>query len=389
MVGFRLPGDAPRFLRASLTVVVLAVGFLLYTLLRPARPKDSKDQPAPETLRGIIAGSERADANLALSGDKRFLVADDEDAFLMYQVQRRSWVVLGDPVGDFAAWEPLLWRFRELCDRHDGWPVFYQVSAESLPLYLDLGLSLFKFGEQARVDLYTFSLEGSARKDLRYAERRAVKDGAEFEVVPVERVPEILPELRAVSDEWLQTKATQEKGFSVGAFTEDYLRNFDCAVVRRNGAIVAFANVWRVSSGSEVSIDLMRHTTGSPYGVMDFLFVRLMQWAKDQGYRWFDLGMAPLSGLETHPLGPAWHRVGALVFRSGEHFYNFEGLRAYKEKFQPAWVPKYIATPGGLVLPKILLDVAALVSGGTRGIVTRKGRRKRPARSSGNQQVTG
>ena len=107
-----------------------------------------------------------------------------------------------------------------------------------------------------------------------------------------------------------------------------------------------------------------------------------MQWAKAEGYKWFDLGMAPLSGLETHPLGPVWHRVGAMVFRYGEHFYNFEGLRAYKEKFQPVWVPKYVATPGGLVLPKLLLDVAALISGGTRGIVTRKRRRKRPVQTS-------
>ncbi len=386
---FAYHGDASRFLRASLTVVVLAVGFLLYTLLRPARLGESRDQPEPATLRGIIAKSERADANLALNGDKRFLVSEAGDAFIMFQVQGRSWITLGDPVGDVSAWEPLLWRFRELCDRHDGWPVFYQVSAENLPLYLDLGLSLFKFGEQARVALESFSLEGPARKDLRYAERRALKEGAEFEVVPAGRVPEIFSELRAVSDEWLRTKATQEKGFSVGSFSEGYLRNFGCAVVRRNSAIVAFANVWRASDGSEVSIDLMRHTKDAPYGVMDFLFLRLMQWAAAEGYSWFDLGMAPLSGLETHPLGPVWHRVGAMVFRHGEHFYNFEGLRAYKEKFLPVWSPKYVAAPGGLVLPRVLLDVATLISGGTRGIVTRKGRRTPPAQASGNQQVAG
>ena len=385
---FAYGGGAPRFLRASLTVVVLAVGFLLYTLLRPARPRGFKELPEPVTLRRIVAESDRADAGLALSGDKRFLVSEDDDAFIMYQVQGRSWVALGDPVGVCSDWEPLLWRFRELCDRHDGWPVFYQISAENLPLYIDLGMSLFKFGEQARVDLETFSLEGAARKGLRYAERRAVKEGAEFEVIPAARVPGILPELRAVSDEWLRTKATHEKGFSLGSFSEEYLRNFDCAVVRRNGGIVAFANIWRASEGSEVSIDLMRHTVEAPYGIMDFLFVRLMLWAATEGYRWFDLGMAPLSGMETHPLGPVWHRVGAMVFRYGEHFYNFEGLRAYKEKFQPVWTPKYIATPNGLVLPRVLLDVAALISGGARGIVIRKGRRKRPVRASGNQRVS-
>ena len=39
----------------------------------------------------------------------------------------------------------------------------------------------------------------------------------------------------------------------------------------------------------------MRHLAEMPYGTMDFLFVQLMQWGRDQGYRWFNLGMAPLS----------------------------------------------------------------------------------------------
>ena len=66
-----------------------------------------------------------------------------------------------------------------------------------------------------------------------------------------------------------------------------------------------------------------------------------------QGYRWFNLGMAPLSGLEAHPLAPAWHRVGNFIFRHGEHFYNFEGLRRYKAKFDPAWEPRYLVARGG------------------------------------------
>ena len=370
---FAYRADAPRFMRASVTVIVLAVGFLFYTLLRPARLRESKGPARPEVVRDIVAASPRADANLALAGDKRFLLSDGNDAFIMFQVQGRSWVAMGDPVGPEHAWESLLWQFRELCDRHDGWPVFYQVGAENLPLYLDLGLSLLKFGEQARVDLEAFSLEGGTRKDFRYADRRAAKEGAEFEIVPAERVPDILPQLAAVSDEWLADKATHEKGFSVGAFSADYIGNFDCAVVRRDGRIVAFANIWTAAAGRELSLDLMRHVGDAPYGIMDFLFIRLMLWAKAQGYKWFDLGMAPLSGLETHPLGPVWNRVGALIFRHGEHFYNFEGLRAYKEKFDPVWEPKYMATPGGLALPRILLDIAALISGGARGIVTRKG----------------
>ena len=100
----------------------------------------------------------------------------------MYQVTGRSWVALGDPIGARDGQEELVWRFRELSDRHGGWTVFYQVSAERLPLYVDLGLAAMKLGEEARVSLADFSLEGSARAELRTQRRRAERDGATFEV---------------------------------------------------------------------------------------------------------------------------------------------------------------------------------------------------------------
>jgi len=365
---FAYHGDAPRFLRASVAVTVVALGMLGYRLLRPAGAPENV-APDTATVRRIVAASPHSDANLALTGDKLFCMSEDGRAFIMYQVQGRSWIALGEPVGPEGAWEDLLWRFREMCDRHGGRPVFYQVGAEYLPVFLDLGLSLIKLGEEARVDLEGFSVEGAAGRDLRYAERRAGREGAAFEIVPAAEVPRLMAQLRDVSDAWLADKATHEKRFSVGAFSEDYLKNFDCALVRQDQEIVAFANVWCAPAGQELSVDLMRHRADAPYGIMDFLFVRLMLWGKEKGYRWFNLGMAPLSGLETHPLGPAWHRIGAFVFRHGEHFYNFEGLRAYKEKFDPVWSPKYLATRGGLSLPGVLLDIAALTSGGTREIV--------------------
>ena len=62
-----------------------------------------------------------------------------------------------------------------------------------------------------------------------------------------------------------------------------------------------------------------------------------------------------------------WYRFGALAYRFGDQFYNFQGLRKYKEKFHPDWRPKFLACPGGLALPRVLLDVATLISGGVRG----------------------
>ena len=57
---------------------------------------------------------------------------------------------------------------------------------------------------------------------------------------------------------------------------------------------------------------------------------------------------------------------GNFVFRYGEHFYNFDGLRRYKAKFNPVWESKYLASPGGLALPRVLLDISVLISGGVK-----------------------
>jgi phosphatidylglycerol lysyltransferase len=283
-------------------------------------------------------------------------------------VHGRSWVALGDPVGPPEERAELAWKFRELADRFDGRAVFYRVDPENLPLYVDLGLSLLKIGEEARVPLAGFSLDSPACRDLRYARRRAQREGGSFELVDPAGMLALLPELQEISDAWLAERKAREKGFSVGFFSADYLKNFHGAIVRKDGRVIAFANVWLSGDKQEMSIDLMRYRPGALYGVMDFLFAELMLWGQKEGYRWFSLGMAPLAGLDARPLAPAWYRLGAAARKLGDRFYNFRGLRTYKAKFAPEWRPKYVAVRGGLSAGPALLDIAALVSGDVRGI---------------------
>ena len=181
----------------------------------------------------------------------------------------------------------------------------------------------------------------------------------------------LLPELEAISRAWMDEKQTREKGFSLGFFCPRYLREGPVALVRHQGRPVAFANIWAPLSREELSVDLMRHQPEAPRGVMDFLFTQLMVWGREQGYERFNLGMAPFSGMMSRSLAPLWHRLGTFLFRHGEHFYNFQGLRQYKEKFHPVWTPRYLAAPGGLALPRVLANIATLVSRGLTGVVTR------------------
>jgi phosphatidylglycerol lysyltransferase len=366
---FAFHASAPRSLRASLLAVIIAAAYGLWRVLRPAPPRFSAPRAADlECVAELIEKGEDTTANLALLGDKNLLFNKERTACIMFQTSGSSWVAMGDPIGPTELGEALAWEFLEDCDGMAVSPVFYQVTPERLPLYIDLGLTLSKLGEEARVPLETFSLDGAARADLRQTHRRSGRDGATFEMVARQGVPAILPDLRAVSDAWLAEKNAAEKRFSLGFFDERYIAHFDIGVVRYQGAIVAFANLWRGGS-SELSVDLMRYNAVAPKGVVDFMLIECMLWGRAQGFRWFNLGMAPLSGLEEHALAPAWHKLGRMVQRYGETFYNFEGLRKFKEKFDPVWRPRYLAAPDGLAMAGALLDVTALISGGVRNVL--------------------
>ena len=371
---FLLAEDAPRFLRAiaGALIVFLIVGAaqLLRASRRPAPALRADDL---ERARAIIAAMPDAPvtANLALLGDKHFLFSGSGRSFIMFGVHGSSWIALGEPVGPADERQEILWQFRELCDRHGTWPAFYQVTPESLPQFVELGLTFQKIGEEGVVPLAAFSIEGVKHKGLRYTLRHLRREGCRFEVVPVEEVPALLDSLAAISAEWLRTKNVREKGFSLGRFERGYLRNFPIALVRVDERIVAFANIWTGGERRELSVDLMRHVGDAPNSIMEYLFLELMLWGREQGYRRFTLGMVPLAGLERRRLAPLWSQAGAFLFRYGEHFYNFQGLLRFKAKFGPVWEPRYLAAPGGFALPRVLGDATLLISGGVTGLMAK------------------
>jgi phosphatidylglycerol lysyltransferase len=377
----RLPGEmfwefafdksAPRFLRATVGVLLVLLVFAAMRLMRPARispPLPSPDEIARALT--IVAKSRDASAHLVALGDKSILFAPSGECFLMYGVSGRSWVALGDPVGRVGDWHALAAEFIDRAVRDGAWPVFYKVSRDEIGVYLDFGLSVVKLGEEARVSLQEFSLDGPQRRNLRRAWRKAVDDGCTFEVLDdTAAIERVLTTLRAVSDAWLASKRTREKSFSLGRFSDDYVLRHPVGVARKDGTIVAFANVWPSGCHEELEVDLMRFDASAPAGVMRYLLTEFMLWGKNLGYRWFNLGMAPLSGLHETLVAPLWYQIGAAVYQRGERFYNFQGVRAFKEWFYPQWEPKYLANPGGAVRPLVIANIAALIAEGYEGMV--------------------
>ncbi len=367
---FEFSEEAPRSLRAILGVVIAAGALGVWSLLRP--PKGKTGRPSAAELAeatAILAHQSHPDANLVRLGDKTLLFSEDRKAFIMYGRQAHSWVALFDPVGPRSSWPGLVWQFVEMAQAAGGRAVFYQVQPQNLSLYADAGLQPFKLGEAAHVDLASFDLKGGKRASLRHAFNRAQRDGLVFEMLAPADVAREMDELQAVSNVWLAERKAREKRFSIGAFERDYVGALPVAVVRREGRIVAFATVMTTDLKNEVTVDLMRCASDAPGGTMEFLFTALLLHLKDEGYRVFDLGMAPLSGLSESPAAPFWHKLARTVVEHGERFYNFNGLRAFKAKFQPEWQPRYLAVSGGASPALALADVTVLISGGLKGVV--------------------
>lgn len=365
-LSFAFEDDAPRSLRAILAAVMTGLAFAGLHLLRPPRTA-SASASAEEVAKAeaVARGQDNADALLVLMGDKSLMFSQSGRSFLMFGRYRRTWISLFDPIGDARERGELVWRFREACDRQRLRPAFYQLRPDALPLYIDAGFSLTKLGEEARVPLGAFDLKEPRRGKLRYAINRGTRDGLSFRWLEGSETPAVMDRLEAVSNDWLAMKSVGEKGFSLGAFVPSYVARFEVGAAVLDGEIVAFATLLLTDRRREATLDIMRHRSKAPALTMEFLITSVILALKQRGIEWFNLGMAPLSGLDRRRLAPFRHRLGALVYEHGETFYNFQGLRQFKEKFDPVWEPRYLASPGGLDALIVLADAAALIGGGS------------------------
>jgi len=329
----------------------------------------------------VIAGAETVhdDSFLAFTGDKRLLFSDSGRSFLMFGVRGRAWIAMGPPVGLTEEAAALEARFIETARRGRGWPAFYAIDEASADRLRIHRMVPEKVGERAVIDLKTFSISGKGKKDIRNARNQAEKAGCRFAVVDPN--PDLLAGLRRVSDAWLNRRGGVEKQFSLGRFDSDYLSRFRLATVFREEAPVAFASIW--THGRLVTMDLMRFADDNPGGGMDYLFTELALWSQREGFLELDLGLAPLAGLADQPSTVA--RLGAYVYARGGRFYGFEGLRAFKDKFDPTWEPAYICAANQWRAAAAAVAVAALTGGGVRQILraTRNADARRPPERPG------
>lgn len=309
-------------------------------------------------------------AHLGFMADKHLFWGEGHRTLIAYGHVRNRLIALGAPSGDAAAQARCILDFRRYADSLGCAPVFYEVLEPDLARFHDLGFDLFKLGELALIPLADFSMSGKRWEDLRQAINRAPREKLEFRLAAAPFDSALLAALERVSDAWLADKGAAEKGFSLGRFDPAYLARGPLALVYREDELIAFASLMPGYGAQGIAgIDLMRHLPDAPRGTMDLVFAHALDWAKRQNFAAFSLGVAPLSNVGTSPYARLNERLAALAFRHGNRFYNYQGVRRYKDKFRPEWVGAYLAYPRGLWVPAVLTDIAALVAGGYRHLL--------------------
>lgn len=301
-------------------------------------------------------------AHLIFLHDKYVYWNKERTVLFSYQTYADKLVILGNPLGKKADFPAAIEEFMRAADLYGYTLAFYEVSDEMLPSLHEYGYDFFKLGEEATVDLTSFSLSGKRRKGERAVKNKFEREHYRFDVIAPPFQPELMNELHEVSEQWLQGR--EEKGFSLGFFDEDYLHKSEVAVVQTaNGQIIGFASLMPVYDGGQtVSVDLMRFRPDAPPGTMDFIFLSLFEWSKEQGYSFFHLGMAPLSNVGTSRFSFLSEKIAAQIFLHGQFFYQFQGLRRFKEKYADLWEAKYLAYRKKSSLPFTMAQITFLIS---------------------------
>ena len=345
--------DAARFMRTSLSVVLCALVFIAITALRLHEEPDTAPV-IPLAVRAIVRKSSDPTARLAFSGDKRFLVDDADTAFLMYAVQRRSWIAIGMPQGAIEAAPGLLWRFRELAELEGGIPAVFNVAENDGPALEEIGLVLAHIGDRAVVSTAPASFSPGMPSG--------------WSVLPAAEMDGDVPSARLAEIEtaWRARHPFAETGFMQGRLSPDGAARGDLVLLVREYRIEGFAVIWTEGT-KEAVLDVLRLSDEAEAELGEKALEALVHCAISHAYsvgaKRMRLGLVPPEGLDKFLLAPALQHAGPAFWSHGGHFANAADLRRFALSFGPDLQPRHIATAGGVVLSAAVMDTATLMTG--------------------------
>jgi lysylphosphatidylglycerol synthetase-like protein (DUF2156 family) len=321
----------------------------------------------------------------ALAPENLPYVAPDGEGLILYRLSGKVAMVPGDPICVPGKFEHVTRSFLTMCRLNDWQVSFYQAHPAHLETYEKLGLRAYKIGEEAIVDLATFTLNGSAMSNVRCTCRRAEREQVRIEWYEGVPPAALLTQLQAVSEAWLAQKAGRrptEMGFSMGRFCDltETAQRADLIARQRSAknsralpsprfvtgvaftkegracAFVTFTPLYGPANLWGWALDLIRREPGAPPGSTELLLVRAAERFREQGATIMSLGMIAMAD-SNQEMSPAQRQVATFAT---EHLHLLEEHRSlyhFKKKFQPRWESRYIVTSGKLALPRAALAI--------------------------------
>ncbi|HMD47003.1 MAG TPA: phosphatidylglycerol lysyltransferase domain-containing protein [Acidimicrobiales bacterium] len=280
----------------------------------------------------------------ALRDDKKWFI--HRDSLVAYAVHGGVALVSPDPIGPQNERESVWQAFRHYADRN-GWGVSVMAAAEEwLPVYRDAGMRYLYIGDEAVVDVQSFSLAGGKMKGLRQAHKRIERYGYTVHffdpatIAPDEVVP--LVELMGKN-----RRGEAERGFSMMLGRLFDRRDTDLlltVVDGPDGAPAAMCQFVPSPAIAGYSLDLMRRDPGEhPNGLIDFALCSTIEHLKDEGCRGLSLNFAAMrSVLEGETGDGLTQRVERWALRRLSGVLQIETLYKFNAKYEPGWLPRYI-----------------------------------------------
>ena len=334
--------------------VVLIIG--IAGLLRPVAARARHWQDLDVMDRILEDSATTALAYFHHLPDKHIMFSDDHQAFIGYKLVGSVAVSLGGPIGSDAARLSVTSKFLERCELNGWLPAFHQATPDDAEVLAGVGLKSLKIGEEAIIDLTTFSLTGSHFKSIRSKTAKMEREGWTVTALEAPIDDETMSRLREVSDAWLVDSGHRERTFTLGLFDEEYLRETVVLVCRdSDGLIRGFTNLIPNYQSVNGTFDLMRRDPTVHLPVMDLLFVNMIANMRDRGLTGMNLGLAPFVNVDGDTIPD---RALRLLYEYGGKAFNFAGLRDFKDKWRPRWEPRYLLYRRDTELPEIALRVA-------------------------------
>ncbi|HSP38939.1 MAG TPA: phosphatidylglycerol lysyltransferase domain-containing protein [Frankiaceae bacterium] len=347
------------------SATLLALGILTAVVPLAAALRTSRGQvglTAVETLRlhRLLDARPGGDSlgYFALRQDKHVVFSASGKAAVSYRVVSGVALASGDPLGDPEAWPGAITAYRELVALHGWTPAVLGCSEQGGTAWQRAGLSVVELGDEAVVDVATFSLAGRDMRGVRQAVARMDRAGYRTRVRRVgDLEPNELEELRHASATWRD--GTVERGFSMALGRLGEPGDEGCVVAEshHDGQLQALLHF--VPWGRDgLSLDLMRRARDCPNGINEQLVVAALVAAPCLGVRHISLNFAVFrSALErgarlgAGPILRLWRATLLLASR----FWQIESLYRFNDKFGPRWEPRFLCFRRTSDLPRVML----------------------------------